>query len=103
MGRAALSAPTERAMAQGVPVILCASGVDTDTFVTEIGTNLYRNGQHWAQFVVDQLGGKGNIVQMNGIPGVDTAETEAAGANSIWAQNPKTKGAAAHTGQRSTD
>src|SRR5579859_1967855 len=103
MGRAALSAPTERAMAQGVPVILCASGVDTDNFVTEIGTNLYRNGQHWAQFVVDQLGGKGNIVQMNGIPGVDTAETEALGAASIWAQNPGIKVLDAQYGQWSTD
>ncbi len=91
MGRAALSAPVERVMAAGVPVILCASGVDTDNFVTEIGTNLFRTGQVWAQFVVDQLGGKGNIVQMNGIPGVDTAETEAKGAASIWAKNPGIK------------
>jgi ribose transport system substrate-binding protein len=91
MGRAALSAPVERVMAAGVPVILCASGVDTDDFVTEIGTNLFRSGQVWAQFVVDQLGGKGNVVQMNGIPGVDTAETEAKGAASVWAKNPGIK------------
>jgi ribose transport system substrate-binding protein len=102
MGRAALSAPVERAMAQGVPVILCASGVDTDNFVTEIGTNLYRSGQAWAQFLVDQLGGKGNIVQMNGIPGVDTAETEAKGAASIWAKNPDIKVLDAQYGQWST-
>jgi len=102
MGRAALSAPVERAMAQGVPVILCASGVDTDTFVTEIGTNLYRSGQAWAQFIVDQLGGKGNIVQMNGIPGVDTAETEAKGAASVWAKNPGIKVLDAQYGQWST-
>ena len=34
MGAAALAAPVERAMAQGVPVILCASAVETDNFVT---------------------------------------------------------------------
>ena len=50
-------------------LIVSSSGSAAVT-LTEIGTNLYRNGQHWAQFVVDQLGGKGNIVQMNGIPGV---------------------------------
>jgi ribose transport system substrate-binding protein len=88
MGRAALSAPVERAMAQGVPVVLCASGVDTDEFVTEVGANLYRMGKAWAQFVVDELDGEGSIVQMNGIPGVDTAETEALGAQYVWAQNP---------------
>src|SRR5258707_8774708 len=50
MGAAALSAPVERVMAAGVPVILCASTVDTDNFVTEIGTNLYRPGQTDAEW-----------------------------------------------------
>ena len=38
MGRAALAASVDRAAAQGVPVVLCASGVDGDSYVTEIGT-----------------------------------------------------------------
>jgi ribose transport system substrate-binding protein len=88
MGRAALSAPVERAMAQGVPVILCASGVETDNFVTEVGANLFDAGAGLAEFVVDQLGGQGNVVQMNGIPGVDTAEIMAQGAQAVWAANP---------------
>lgn len=88
MGRAALSAPVERAMAQGVPVVLCASGVETDNFVTEVGTNLYAMGQRHAQWLVDQLGGEGAVVQMNGIPGVDTAEIMALGAQAVWAANP---------------
>jgi ribose transport system substrate-binding protein len=88
MGRAALSAPVERAMAQGVPVILCASGVETDNFVSEVGTNLYSSGVRQAEWLVDQLGGEGKIIQMNGIPGVDTAEIMANGAQSVWAQNP---------------
>lgn len=67
-------------MAQGIQVILCASGVETDNFVTEVGTNLFDSGSSMAQWVVDQLGGKGTIVQMNGIPGVDTAGIMAQGA-----------------------
>ena len=78
-------------MAQGVPVILCASGVETDNFVTEVGTNLFDSGSSMAQWLVDQLGGKGTIVQMNGIPGVDTAEIMAQGATSVWAKNPDIK------------
>ena len=78
-------------MAQGVPVILCASGVETDKFVTEVGTNLFDCGASMAQWVVDQLGGKGAVVQMNGIPGVDTAEIMAQGAQSVWAKNPDIK------------
>jgi ribose transport system substrate-binding protein len=88
MGRAALSAPVERAMAQGVPVVLCASGVETDNFVTEVGTNLYESGQVLAEWLVEQLEGEGNIVQMNGIAGVDTAEIMAQGATAVWAENP---------------
>ena len=87
MGRAALSAPVERAMAQGVPVVLCASGVETDNFVTEVGTNLYKPGHDQAQWLVDQLGGEGQIVQMNGIAGVDTAEIQGAAASEVWAEN----------------
>jgi len=88
MGRAALSASVDRAAAQGVPVVLCASGVDSDSFVTEVGTNLYDIGVRQAQWLVDQLGGKGKIVVMDGIPGVDTAEIAKTGAASIWAKNP---------------
>ena len=56
MGAAALSAPVERAMMQGVPVVLCASAVETNNFVTEVGTNLWVVGASLAQYVVDQLG-----------------------------------------------
>jgi ribose transport system substrate-binding protein len=91
MSSAALSAPVERAMAQGVPVILCASPVDTDNFVTEIGTDLVRLGTSHAEWLVQQLNGKGNIVVMDGIPGVGTAELAKVGAASVWAKNPGIK------------
>src|SRR5574341_256356 len=88
MGSAALAASVERAMAQGVPVILCASTVETDEFVTEVGTNLYASGRSMARWLVDTLDGEGKIVQMNGIPGVSTAEIMAEGAQATWAANP---------------
>ena len=91
MGAAALSAPVERAMAQGVPVILCASSVDTDDYVTEVGTNLYANGAYLAQWLVDSIGGKGNIVVMTGIPGVSTSDIMEAGAKAVFAKHPDVK------------
>lgn len=102
MGRAALSAPVERAMAQGVPVVLCASGVETDNFVTEVGTNLYDAGRRQAQWLVDQLGGEGRIVQMDGIAGVDTAEIQAAAARAVWEANPRIEVLDAQYGNWST-
>jgi ribose transport system substrate-binding protein len=102
MGRAALSASVDRAAAQGVPVVLCASGVDSDSFVTEVGTNLYSLGERTANWLVDQLGGTGKIVEMDGIPGVDTAEIEKAGAQSVWAKNSGIQVLDAQYGQWST-
>ncbi len=102
MGSAALSAPVERVMAAGVPVILCASTVDTDNFVTEVGTNLYRRGQADAEWLIKQLGGKGNIIQMDGIAGVSTAEIGKQAAKDTWAKNPGIKVLDAQYGNWST-
>ena len=88
MGAAALSAPVERAMAQGVPVILCASAVETDNFVTEVGTNLYVTGANLAQYLVDQVDGEGDILMMTGIPGVTTSDVMEEGALAVFEANP---------------
>ena len=86
-----LQAPIARAMAEGVPVILCASNVPGDDFVTEVGTNLFDAGAGLAEFVATELGGKGNIVVMKGIPGVTTAEAMAEGAAATWKKYPDIK------------
>ena len=102
MGRAALAASVDRAAAQGVPVVLCASGVDGDSYVTEVGTNLYDLGVRAANWLSDQLGGTGNILVMDGIPGVDTAEIAKAGAATVWRSKPGIKILDEQYGQWST-
>ena len=97
-----LQAPIARAMAEGVPVVLCASNVPGDDFVTEVGTNLYDAGAGLAEFVATELGGKGNIVFMKGIPGVTTAEAMAEGAVATWAKYPDIKILDEQYGQWST-
>ena len=91
MGRAALAASVDRAATQGVPVVLCASGVDGDSYVTEIGTNLYDLGARAANWLSDQLNGSGTILVMDGIPGVDTAEIAKSGAAAVWKSKPGIK------------
>ena len=88
MGAAALSAPVERAMMQGVPVVLCASAVETDNFVTEVGTNLWVVGASLAQYLVDQLDGEGDVLFMTGIPGTSTSDIMEEGADAVFASNP---------------
>lgn len=88
MGAAALSAPVERAMAQGVPVILCASSVETDNFVTEVGTNLYASGAGLAEYLAERLNGKGKVLMMTGIPGVSTSDIMEAGGKATFNKYP---------------
>lgn len=86
MSKAALSAPTERAMAANIPVVLCASGVETDDYVTEVGRNLYLTAFESAAHLAQLLDGKGNVVLFHGIAGVDTAETWKQAAHDAFAQ-----------------
>jgi len=75
LGSAALVAPTTRAMAAGIPVILCANGIESDNFVTRVDIDLYQAGYQAADGLAKSLGGKGNVVLFSGIAGVDAAET----------------------------
>ena len=84
MGAAALTAPVERAMAQGVPVVLCASAVETDNFVTEVGTNLYASGAGLAKYLAEKLNGKGRVLMMTGIPGTSTSDVMEAGGKATF-------------------
>ena len=102
MGAAALSAPVERAMAQGVPVILCASAVETDNFVTEVGTNLYASGAGLANYMVQKLGGNGKVLMMTGIPGTSTSDVMEAGGKSVFKKYPGIEAIAEQPGNWST-
>ena len=102
MGAAALSAPVERAMAQGVPVILCASAVETDNFVTEVGTNLFASGAGLANYMVQKLGGNGKVLMMTGIPGTSTSDVMEAGGKAIFKKYPGIEVIAEQPGNWST-
>lgn len=75
LGRAALAAPAARAMSAGIPVILCANGIQGQDFVTRPDIDIYHTGYEAAVGLAKLLHGKGNVVMFNGIAGVDAAET----------------------------
>jgi len=91
MGKAALAKPVERAVAAGIPVVTCASSVDTDQYTTEVGRNLWRTAYDTADWLARRLNGKGNVVLFHGIAGVDTAETWKAAAHAALSQYPDIK------------
>src|SRR6267143_71568 len=91
LGSAALVAPTTRAMSAGIPVILCANGIESDNFVTRVDIDLYQAGYQAADGLAKSLGGKGNVVLFSGIAGVDAAEAWKKAAEDAIKLNPNMK------------
>lgn len=78
--------PIEEAAAQGIPVILCTGTAESDAYVTRVDRDNYLNGAIGAEWIVDQIGGEGNIVMLGGPAGVPTAEARFEGSHSIFDQ-----------------
>lgn len=75
LGKAADTGPVNRAAAAGIPVILCASSVNTNNYKSLIAPDTYNAALPVAQWLVNtELKGKGNIAVIDGIAGNDTSE-----------------------------
>jgi ribose transport system substrate-binding protein len=91
MSVAALSAPITRARAAGIPVINCGARSNGAGWVTEVGQPLYPMGFNAAVHLAKMLNGKGNIIILNGIPGVDAGEIWKAGGHDALKHYPDIK------------
>lgn len=91
MGKAALAGPVERAEAAGIPVTLCASGVDTEKYHTLVTRDIAEAGGENARWLAEQMGGKGNIVIVDGIAGNDTSESLGKAIRDVLKENPGIK------------
>ncbi|MDQ4058760.1 MAG: ABC transporter substrate-binding protein [Actinomycetota bacterium] len=84
----AVKAPIERAASQGIPVILCTGQVDTESYVTRVDRDNTLNGTLMAEWVAEQIDGKGDIIMLSGIPGVPTAVDRLAAARDVFKKYP---------------
>jgi ribose transport system substrate-binding protein len=91
MSVAALAAPLMRAKAAGIPIINCMARSDGSGWVTEVGQPLYPMGFEAVSHLARMLGGKGDIIVLNGIPGVDAGELWKAGAKDALKEYPGLK------------
>lgn len=88
----ALTPEVEKAAKTGIPVIVFDRGVATTsytTFIHPIGG--YAFGYVGAKYLADTLGGKGNILALRILPGVDVLETRWLAAKQVFDQNPGMK------------
>lgn len=88
---AALAAPVNRAMAAGIPVVLCADTGGIDNFASRVDVDLYRAGFQSGDGLAKSLNGKGNVVMFSGIPGVAAAEVWKKAAEDAFKQYPAIK------------
>lgn len=87
----ALDPVVSRAMRNGVPVIMVDRRVTSDNFVSFVTASDEVTGRIFAQWLVEMLDGKGNIIMLPGQAGASPAELRIAAAKSIFAQYPDIK------------
>ena len=78
----------EEACAKGIAIINFDSLVDTDKVTAKINTDSNKWGDTAAKWLIEQLGGEGKILVLNGPAGVSVSEDRRAGANEALAANP---------------
>lgn len=91
LGTAAMSGPVSRAMAQGIPVVLCLSDVNGKDYTSLVDADIYAESVADAEWLVKEMGGKGNVVIIDGIAGVGTSELEGKAARTVFAKYPGIK------------
>jgi len=88
---AALDPIITRAMKQGIPVVMVDRRVDSENFVTFVTASDFSLGRFQAQWIVEKLGGKGNLIMLSGIAGSSPAELRIQAAKEVFAQYPGIK------------
>lgn len=85
---AALTASVERAMEQGVPVILVSTGVQSENYVSWVRTDNVRAGYLMADMLAQRIDGQGKMILLTGAAGSTYAEETEQGAREALAQYP---------------
>jgi len=87
----AVDAAVVRASKAGIPVVLGDRRVPTDNFVSFVNADDWAMGRNMAQWIVEKLGGKGNVVLLSGIAGASPAELRAKAAMEVFKSYPGIK------------
>jgi len=78
----------KRAFESGVPVIVLDREIEGDSYTTFIGADNRAIGRAAGDFVAEALGGKGNVVEIRGLPGSTPARDRSDGFREAMAAHP---------------
>jgi ribose transport system substrate-binding protein len=82
-----LNPTIQRARDEGI-VVLSFDNTVTAPDVVNINEDQVEMGKKWAEFLVEQTGGKGKILMVNGVAGTSVDQDRQKGAKDVFAQNP---------------
>jgi ribose transport system substrate-binding protein len=90
----ALVPTVQQARADGIVIVSFDNTIHADPPDPSIDTGITINedqvemGRRWANFLVEQTGGKGKILMVNGVQGTGVDTDRRQGAYEVWKQNP---------------
>jgi ribose transport system substrate-binding protein len=84
-------------------LVVSYDNVVTAPCALKVNTDQYKFGQQLAQFIVDNLQGKGNVIMVTGVAGTHVDEERNRGADDVFKANPGIKVIARYTGQWASD
>lgn len=87
----------EAANAAGIPVITIDRTSNGGEVLSHIASDNVAGGKMAGDYIAEQLGGKGSVVELQGIPGASAATDRGQGFNDAMAANPDIKIVAAQT------
>lgn len=87
----ALDPAVTRVMESGIPVVMVDRRIESDNFVTFVTASDAITGRLFAQWIVEKLDGKGNIIMMGGQAGSSPSEIRMKTAMQVFNQYPDIK------------
>jgi ribose transport system substrate-binding protein len=87
----AIDPAVSRAMKQGIPVVMVDRRVSSDNFVTFVTASDQMEGRLWAQWLVEKLHEKGNIIMLGGQAGSSPNEARVRAGMQVFSQYPDIK------------
>lgn len=86
-----LTGVVKRVYDSGIPVIVLDRSIEGDTYTTFIGADNREIGKAAGEYAAQLLGGRGNVVELKGLPGSPPAIDRSAGFRDAMAQHPDIK------------
>ncbi len=77
-----------RVFQQGIPVVILDREIEGDAYTTFIGANNLDIGRQAGEYAAQLLGGKGDVVEIKGLPGSTPARDRSAGFREAIAKYP---------------